>query len=422
MRIAVTGATGYIGQRLVRAARLAGYEVLALSRRPVTELGVAWQPFDLADTTPLSLPGDVAAVIHLAAKTQHGSGAEHTEEEAAQRLIDAAYAVGAGFVFVSSQTACADAPTAYGRIKWQIERTTLAAGGWVVRPGQVYGGCERGLFGVLCALVRRLPVLPAFVPAPVVQPVHLDDLIEALLACLERVPPTVLCIAASEGVDFIAFLQAIARGRTCRRPIAFPVPTILVRASAMLLGQGLSSKVGLDRLFSLFALRHMDTAGDLQRLSLTLRPLSAGMTRSGHGRRELLREGRAFLTYVLRMEPAGALVRRYVRAVETLRTRGGLELPELVLRTPSLLALLEGTGGIDSAFRRELDWRLNAALMLAEASPQGACRFLGIDKRGGWFRSGLRIARAVVMELARRMLQLFLLPLLSRLGRRGAFR
>lgn len=421
MRIAVTGATGYIGQRLIRAARLAGHEVLALSRRPVTQPGVAWQPFDLADATPLSLPGDIAGVFHLAAETQHARGAEQTERAAAQRLIDAAGAVDAGFVFVSSQAARADAPTAYGRIKWQIERTTLAAGGRVVRPGQVYGGPERGLFGVLCALVRRLPVLPAFVPAPVVQPVHVDDLAEALLACLAQVPSSVLCVAASEGVGFTAFLQTIARGRTGRRPMAIPVPTLLVRALAKLLGPGPSSTIGLDRLGSLFALPRMDTVGDLQRLSVTLRPLSAGVTRSGRGRRELLREGRVFLTYVLRMVPSGVLVRRYVSAIETLRTGRALRLPELVRRVPALLALLDGAGGIDTAFRSELVWRLNAALMLAEASPQGAFRFLGVDRPAGWLRSGLRITRAVVTETGRRVGQLVLWPLLARVGRRGAF-
>lgn len=421
MRIAVTGATGYIGQRLIRAARLAGYEMLALSRRPVTAPGVAWQTFDLADITPLSLPADVAVVFHLAAETLHAQGTEQIEMAAAKRLIDAAAAVGAGFVFISSQTARPDAPTAYGRIKWQIERMTLAAGGCVVRPGQVYGGRERALFGMLCTLVRRLPVLPAFVPAPVVQPVHVDDLAEALLACVSQIEPSVLRIAEPEGISFLAFLQSIARGRTSRLPIVIPVPTLLIHAMAMLLGPRLSSKLSLDRLCSLFVLPRMDTSGDLQRLSITLRPLSAGITRSGRRRRELLREGRVLLAYVLRMAPSDVLVRRYVRAVETLRTGQALRLPDWVRRAPALLALLDGARNFNADFRSELVWRLNAALMLAEASPQGACRFLGMDRPRGWWRSSLRMARAAVTESGRRVAQWVLSPVLVRVGRRGAF-
>lgn len=421
MRIAVTGATGYIGQSLTRAARLAGHEVLALSRRPVGQLSVAWQSFDLADTTPLSLPRGINAVFHLAAETQYAQGAEQTELAAAQRLIDAARAVGAGVVFVSSQTARANAPTAYGRIKWQIERTTLAAGGWVVRPGQVYGGPERGLFGLLCALVRRLPMLPAFVPAPIVQPVHVDDLALALLACLTLAPSSLLCVAEPEGISFTAFLQAIARGRTGRLPISFPIPILLIEGVVKLLGPRHSNKLGLNRLRSLFALPRMETVTDLQRLSLTLRPLSAGITRSGRGRRELLLEGRTILVYVLRMRPASAIVRRYVRAIEALRSGRALRLPRLVRRVPALLGLLDRAQCINEEFQNELNWRLDTALLLAEASPQGALRFLGMDRRASWLQSSLSMTLAVIMEASRRAGQLLLWPFLARVGRRGTF-
>ncbi|MBT9159941.1 MAG: hypothetical protein DDT27_00522 [Dehalococcoidia bacterium] len=421
MRIAITGATGYIGQRLIHAARLAGHEVLALSRRPVIEAGVAWQFFELANATPLALPSDIDAVLHLAAETRNAAGLDLTEQKAAQLLIDAAASVRAAFVFMSSQTACADAPTAYGRIKWKIERATIEAGGLVIRPGQVYGGPEHGLFGVLCTVVRNLPVLPAFVPAPAVQPVHVDDLVVALLACLAREPSSIISVAAPEGISLTAFLRAIARGRTSRCPVFIPVPVLLLRVTARLLGSGLSRKLGLERLLSLFALQHMNTAGDLQHLALMLRPLSSGMPRSGRGRRELIREGRVLLTYVLRTKPAGALVQRYARAVETLRINQPLQLPELVLKAPALLALLDGSRNIDTNFRCELDWRINAAVMLAEASPQGASRFLDIDNTGSCFRGTVLIVRACMMELSRRFIRFLLWPVLSRVGRKGVY-
>ena len=103
MRIAITGATGYIGRRLIRAARLSGHDVLALSRRPVREPGVAWQPYDLCDLVCPPLPVDVAAVFHLAADTGNAPAAEPDELGAAQLLMSAADSVGATFVFVSSQ-------------------------------------------------------------------------------------------------------------------------------------------------------------------------------------------------------------------------------------------------------------------------------------------------------------------------------
>lgn len=422
MRIAVTGATGYIGQRLIWAARMAGHTVLALSRRPVIESGVTWQFFDLTAETLPSLPCDIDAVFHLAAKTRHVVGEEFAEHKSAQLLIDAADSIGAAFIFISSNTASAKAPTAYGRIKWKIELATIKAGGLVIRPGQVYGGPELGLFGMLCTLVRRLPILPAFIPSPTVQPVHLDDLVEALLVCIVRKPSMVLSVAAPEGISFAAFLQALARGRTSRYPIFFPIPVFLFHILAKLLGQGPSRKLGLERLLSLFALRHMNTSNDLQRLALVLRPLSSGMTRSGRGRREIIREGRVILTYVLRTKPAGALVRRYARAIKTLRIAQPLQLPELVLILPALLALLDGSRNIDSTFRFELDWRINAALTLAEASPQGACRFLATNNTSSWLGGAVLIARAGFLELGRRFIRLLLWPVLSRVGSQGVFR
>ena len=422
MRVAITGATGYIGQRLIRAARLAGHEVLALSRRPVIDAGVMWQPFDLADTVPPTLPSNIDAVFHLAAVTRYPSGAELSEQNAAKMLIAAAASVRATFIFVSSQTARPDAPTAYGRNKWKIERATIEAGGLVIRPGQVYGGPEDGLFGLLCRQVRRLPVLPAFVPAPTVQPVHVDDLVEGLLSCLTRKPATVISLAASEDVSFTTYLHEIARGRTTRFPLFVPVPVLLIHIISRVVGSRLSSRLGLEQLRSLFALRHMNTTDDLQSLELTLRSLSAGMTRSGYGRRALIREGRVLLMYMLRTKPAGALVRRYVRAVETLRVNLPLNLPELCVAAPALIALIDGAKNVDMAFRSEFDWRINAALMISEASPQGAQRFLDIENTGSWIRGAAIVAQAGLMELGIRILRLFLMPLVYMVGRRGVFR
>lgn len=423
MKIAITGATGYIGQRLILAALRAGHEVLALSRRPpASRSSVKWYPFDLADTMPLSFPHDLDAVYHLAADTRHPQGADQVERTAAQRLINAAGVIGAKFVFISSQTARANAPTGYGRIKWQIERLTLEAGGWVIRPGQVYGGPERGLFGQLCGILRHLPVLPVFFPAPVVQPVHVDDLAAALLACPALGVPTMLCVGAPGATNFTTFLKAIVRGRTGgRQPLCIPVPTMLIRGAGWFLGPRLNAQLGFDRLSSLFTLPQMDTEADLERLKLTLRPLSSGMSRSGRCRRELLREAHILLTYVLRMPPASLLMRRYVRAIEAFRTGRALRLPQLILRFPALLALLDGAGCVEAAFRSELVWRLNTAVMLAEASPQGARRFLGLERVHGWKWSALRMTLAIMSEFVRRMVQLFLRPILACVGRRGTF-
>lgn len=403
MKLLVTGATGYVGQRLVRRALAAGHTVVAATRR-APGLPVPWTKFDLDAPVPFAGPVTADAIVHLAAATGDETVDAPAELRAALALLEAARAASARLVFVSSQTARADAPTAYGRSKWQIEQALLPAGAVVVRPGQVYGGPERGLFGTLVQAVRRLPVLPAFIPAPGVQPVHVDDLAEALLRCAADpgLEGRVLCIGEPAPVSFTRFLQAIAQGRLHRGRVLLPVPALLVRLAARVV-----PAPPLKRLASLFELRPMPSAPDLERLGLALRPLASGMARSGRARRQLLREAHALLQYVLRARPAPALLRRHARCVEALH--GGAPLG---LRPPFLgplgVALLEG-GAAGSDLRRRLD----AAVALAEASPQGAPRFLPAQGSAGCARALLRMARGSLFEAAVRVLRATAAPLLA---------
>ncbi|WP_457833236.1 hypothetical protein, partial [Staphylococcus aureus] len=82
-----------------------GHHPLLLTRTaPAADAG-AWLRYDLFDTDALTLPGDVQAVVHLAFNPRVATESDgDAEMVAALRLLDAAAAVGARFVFVSSQT------------------------------------------------------------------------------------------------------------------------------------------------------------------------------------------------------------------------------------------------------------------------------------------------------------------------------
>jgi NADH dehydrogenase len=381
-------------------------------------------PFELSSAATIILPPQTNAVFHLAANTSFDSG-ENDESEmlAAQALLAAAQQVGAKFVFISSQTARADAPTPYGRTKWRIEQEVLVAGGWVVRPGQVYGGCERGLFGTLAGVVRRFPVLPAFLPAPKVQPIHVDDLAEGLLRIVERdaVSPGVLCLASPEPVPFTCFLLAVASARVRRQRWFVPLPVMFVKAIGAVLGDRLRKRLGLEQLSSLVDLPLMDTAHDLQRLGISLRSFRSGMHPSGNDRRRrLLWEGQALLAYVLKDRPDPSLLRRYVRAIEKLHGGSPLDIPELVLRLPITLALFDDRVYADhgpypsAVWRAALAWRLDVATGLAEATTQGAYRFLGLGRSNGPILSLVCIAGALAAEIVWRVLRVVSAPFLRR--------
>lgn len=399
MRLLVTGATGYIGQRLLHRALASGHEVIAASRRQPS-MAVDWLTFELATAHEFILPEGVDAVVHLAADTSPAGADGARELAAATRLADEALRIGARMVFVSSQTARADAPTVYGRTKFAIEQAVLHSDGIVVRPGQVYGGAETGLFGTLVNLVRKLPVLPAFIPSPHVQPIHVDDLADALLrtAASDDLTIRTLCIGSAEPVTFTAFLRAIASGRVRKIRMWVPVPSFAVRLAHSMFG----ARFGLDRLASLLALPHMETQASLAALALELRPLAAGMSRSGdNSRAQLLREARTMFRYVMRRHAARRDVIRYVRCIERLRNAKPLLLPAFVHWFPSSLALFDRRGVAGD----ETVWRIDAAVALGEASIAGSARFLQLQGDNGLLRALLRMTRAVLLEAAWRIVR-----------------
>ena len=419
MRLLITGSTGYIGERVVKTALRYGYDVVSMSRRsPAVSLNVSWVPYDLEDCKVEAFHEDTTAIIHLATDSNSILDKQGSQEISNLKLLlSATNKVGGKFIFVSSQTARANAPTAYGRTKWNLEKEVLAAGGWVVRPGLVYGGCERGLFGVLVGITRRFPILPAFIPIPKVQPIHVDDLAEGLLRIVkcENTNSRVLCLGSVIPISFTRFILSIAAFRLRRRRLIVPVPTMLVRVVGIIVSRRLGLLLGVEQLKSLFELPQMNTATDLRQLGLNLRSLSSGLSPSGDDkRRRLLCEGQAMLNYVLKERPSIGLMRRYVCAVEKLRGDTPIALPAWSVRWPITLALFDSEFTGQSTRGKEFIWRLDAATVLAEATQQGARQFLGVGKNQGRLMSLISILCSLMSDSIWRVLRLLFSPILKR--------
>lgn len=191
----VTGATGFIGSRLIDALREPGTRIRALIR-PGRAMPPAWRVVeaatgDLADPASLERAcAGIETVFHLAGFAHADAGdtpefaARHwtVNAEGTFRLLDAAATAGVRrFIFLSSVKAVGDPgphcvderwdalpETPYGRAKRAAEQRVLAMGqatGMQVvnlRPALVYGSGMKGNLPKLIQAARRgwLPPLP----------------------------------------------------------------------------------------------------------------------------------------------------------------------------------------------------------------------------------------------------------------------
>jgi len=400
--IALTGATGYIGRATVRAALSKGYGVVALGRHPLDHRGVGFQHYDLKDEGDLELPSGCVAILHLAADTQAGSRTNiDSEAKAAIRIARAAWEHDLPLVFVSSQTASPDAATDYGRSKWRVEQIVLETAGCIVRPGLVYGGAPRGLFGQLYSLVKSLPVLPSFLPDPMIQPIHVDDLASGLIQTVERRSTGIVSLAQDAPITFTQFLRVMTRDYVRAGRIFVPFPAFLLSLITPV-AAAIPGAPDLGRIQSLYAMEEMRTSSDLERLGLRLRRLEDGMHRGGNGQlRRQLREARVLLTYILRQPPPSSLLRRYVNAVTALYGADApIAFPALIEQFPVLIAALEGAAAKQKASR--LRSRLSCAVLIAEASPLGSKRFMRDRPVGpvmALFAIGAAVAKDSLMRI-----------------------
>lgn len=221
VRVAVTGASGFCGAAVARAAYAAGAQVTCLGRRP----GPVGRhvPWDAARDVP-DLAG-TGLVIHLAAAVGDpvpGPTAERAYRavnvDGTARLLDA---LGERpLVWVSSASVyrpggaalvTEDHPTdgqlsAYGRTKAAGERLALAAGAVVLRPRAVYGPGDTHLLPRL-RQARRGRWLP--VPGPDVRLslTAVENLADACLAA-PGWPPGAYNIADAGSYSRDAVLRA----------------------------------------------------------------------------------------------------------------------------------------------------------------------------------------------------------------------
>lgn len=180
---AITGASGYVGSRLMEylARKL---DVVPISRRPAPGR-IPWDMGKPADISRELRERKVGVLVHAAWDFGHPSARENerVNVEGSLRLFESAAKAGVErIVFISTISAFRGARSMYGQSKLRVEDLVLARSGVVVRPGLVWGEGPGGMFGSLAEQVAQKKVIPLIGSGRYPQYlVHEDDLAEALL-------------------------------------------------------------------------------------------------------------------------------------------------------------------------------------------------------------------------------------------------
>ena len=237
MKVLVVGATGFIGTRLVDALRAHGHVVVTAARRGA-DVDVDFTRDHAAETwRPRLAQCDVvvnAAGIFRESAMQRFDALHRAAPIA---LFEACAREGvARVVQVSALGADDAARSAYHRSKRDADRAlcALPLSSAIVQPSLVYGpgGTSASLFGTLASL----PLIP--VPGrgeQAIQPVHVDDLVRALVVLAEARPGPgceTVPVVGPQPLTLRSWLHALRTSLGLPPTHGLPVPMPLVRIAA----------------------------------------------------------------------------------------------------------------------------------------------------------------------------------------------
>ncbi len=245
--ILVTGATGFVGRRVVEALRAGGHPVRALVRSEsrasvLPAYNVEIRQGDVLDPVSLGQACDgVEALIHLVAAVREGGGQtfQQVNYEGVRNTLEAAASAGIKrFILASTIGATSDPSYTYLYSRWMAEQEVLRnpVQSTVVRFSVGFGQGDE-VFNVLAAQVKASPLVP--VPGDgqaKFQPIAVEDVARCLVAAYETEASVGRTIEAG-GPDHLTYddMVDLVAETLGARTVKVHVPMWLVRPAAVVM-------------------------------------------------------------------------------------------------------------------------------------------------------------------------------------------
>ncbi len=262
--LAITGATGFVGRHICRAALERGWRIRALvrdtaeARKVLPTTGVDWLVGDANDPAALrDLVADTGAVIHLIGirrEVKPSITFRRMHVDTTRRIVEACRDAGVRrYLHMSALGTRPNAASAYHKTKWEAEQIVRRSSlDWTIfRPSLIHGADGEFIrmvkawvtqkappFLFIPYFVRVIPGIPHKWETPRIAPVSVDDVAAAFVSALgaDDTIGEVFPLAGPESMEWPEMLRtirdAIPGANVSLQPFGIPADAAWLQAKA----------------------------------------------------------------------------------------------------------------------------------------------------------------------------------------------